>query len=146
VSVMDSTIYRDGFPAEDFLTLANHVWPRDYDVDRMREALSRTTNIGAWDGSRLVGAVRVLSDGYLFSTVCEILVESTYQRRGIGRELMRRAVERAPRGILFLGAQPQSLQFFERIGCTRGPVGFVVRRDAFAKRLVIDHVEKPTAD
>jgi hypothetical protein len=26
---------------------------------------------------------------------------------------------------LFFGAQPQSVGFFERLGCRRGPVGFV---------------------
>src|SRR5215471_29005 len=100
--------YRDGFDAADFVALANRVWPRDYDVVRAADAIARTINIGAWDGGRLVGTVRVLSDGYLFSTVPEILVDPQYQRRGIGRELMGRALELAPRGALFLGAQPQS--------------------------------------
>jgi len=54
-------------------------------------ALTRTTNIGAWDNDRLVGAVRVLTDGYFVATVPEILVDPDYQRRGIGRELMSRA-------------------------------------------------------
>ena len=125
---MSSIDYREGFTAADFLALANRVWPREYEAARAEEALTRTINIGAWDGARLVGAVRVLSDGYLFSAVPEILVEPPYQRRGIGSELMRRALERAPRGALFLGAQPQSVRFFERIGCTRGPVGFVLRK------------------
>jgi GNAT superfamily N-acetyltransferase len=120
--------YREGFSAGDFIALANRVWPRDYDISRAAEAIARTINIGAWDGGRLVGAVRVLSDGYLFSTVPEILVEPQYQRRGIGRDLMAHALERAPRGALFFGAQPQSVGFFERIGCTRGPVGFVLRK------------------
>jgi GNAT superfamily N-acetyltransferase len=122
--------YREGFDAVDFVALANRVWPRDYDIVRAQEALRRTINIGAWDGVRLVGAVRVLSDGYLFSTIPEILVEPTYQRQGIGRELMSRALELAPRGALFFGAQSQSVGFFQRIGCTRGLVGFVLRKTA----------------
>jgi ribosomal protein S18 acetylase RimI-like enzyme len=40
--------------------------------------------------------VRVLSDGYFFSTVPEVIVDPEYRRRGIGRELMRRALEVAP--------------------------------------------------
>jgi GNAT superfamily N-acetyltransferase len=120
--------YREGFDAVDFVSLANRVWPRDYDVALAQEAITRTINIGAWDSARLVGAVRVLSDGYLFSTVPEILVDPTYQRRGIGRALMMRALDVAPRGALFFGAQLQSIGFFERIGCTRGPVGFVLRK------------------
>lgn len=125
---MDSIGYRPDFSAEDFIALANRVWPGSYDLMRTHEALGRTINIGAWDGLRLVGSVRVLTDGYFFSTVPEILVDPDYQRRGIGRELMRLAVERTSRGALFFGAQTQSVAFFERIGCTRGPVGFVLRR------------------
>jgi len=121
--------YREGFGAADFVALAKRVWPRDYDVALAADAITRTINIGAWDGARLIGAVRVLSDGYLFSTIPEILVDPAYQRQGIGRELMARALERSPRGALFFGAQPQSVGFFERIGCTPGPAGFVLRRN-----------------
>lgn len=117
--------YRVEFPIAPFLALARRVWPREYDEAPAKEALQRTMNIGAWDGGRLVGAVRVLTDGYFFATIPEILVDPEYQRRGIGRELMHRAVALAPRNKLFFGAQPQSVGFFERLGCARGPVGFV---------------------
>ena len=125
---MDAIEYRSGFTAEDFLALANRVWPGSYDLTKTEAALGHTINIGAWDGTVLVGSVRVLTDGYLLATVPELFVDPAYQRRGIGRELMRRALEGAPRGALFFGAQPQSVGFFERIGCTKGPVGFVMRR------------------
>jgi ribosomal protein S18 acetylase RimI-like enzyme len=119
--------YSDGFGAAEFLALAQRVWPRpDYDAARAAAALARTANVGAWDGARLVGAVRLLTDGYFFATIPEILVDPDYQRRGIGRELMRRALAHAPRGKAFFGAQPGAVAFFERLeGCTRGLVGFV---------------------
>ena len=119
--------YREGFTVDEFLALANEVWPRAYDRLRVADALTRTINIGAWNQMQLVGSVRVLTDGHLFSTVPEILVLPQWQRRGIGRELMRLALERSP-GKLFFGAQPQSVEFFERIGCVRGPMGFVLKR------------------
>jgi ribosomal protein S18 acetylase RimI-like enzyme len=72
------------------------VWPREYDTARTTAALQKTINIGAWVGDRLVGSVRVLSDGYFFSTVPEVIVDPEYRRRGIGRELMRHALEVAP--------------------------------------------------
>jgi GNAT superfamily N-acetyltransferase len=81
-------------------------------------------NIGAWDGDCLVGCIRVLTDGYFFATIPEILVLPVYRRRGIGRELMRRAVEAAPRQRLFFGVQPESVAFFERIGCRLSLTGF----------------------
>ncbi len=67
----------------------------------------------------------MLTDGYFFARIPEILVDPVYQRRGIGRELMNRGLQRAPGGKGFFGAQPQSVAFFERIGCERTLTGFV---------------------
>ena len=116
--------FRDGFSAEAFLALAQRVWPREYSDTAAAAALERTINVGAWDGPRLVGSVRILTDGYFFATIPEILVDPEYQRRGIGQRLMELALEKAPRGKLVFGAQPESVGFFERIGCQRTLTGF----------------------
>src|SRR6185437_13630277 len=58
-----SNVYYDeaGVYAASFIPLAERVRPFRYEMAKAREALAKTTNIGAWDGGRLVGAVRVLS-------------------------------------------------------------------------------------
>ena len=125
-----SVEYRDGvdaFDADAFLALAGRVRQDDYLRDRTAAALARTINIGAWEDGRLIGVVRVLSDGYFFSTVTEIMVDPAHQRRGIGVELMRRAIAATPAGRLYLAAQPGTEAFFERAGFRRGPVGYVGR-------------------
>ncbi|HKW10347.1 MAG TPA: GNAT family N-acetyltransferase, partial [Gemmatimonadaceae bacterium] len=104
---MPDLTYEDNFAVDDFLALAQRVWPRAYARDAAAAALARTVNIGAWDGDRLVGSIRVLTDGYFFATIPEILVDPAYQRRGIGRRLMELALDRAPRGKLGFGAQPE---------------------------------------
>jgi ribosomal protein S18 acetylase RimI-like enzyme len=120
--------FANGFDVDDFLALAERVWPRPYVREEAAAALTRTINVGAWDGDRLVGSVRVLTDGYFFATIPEILVDPEYQRRGIGRRLMELALERVPRGKVAFGAQPQSVGFFERIGCRHALAGFVAER------------------
>jgi ribosomal protein S18 acetylase RimI-like enzyme len=110
-----------------FLDLANRVWPGNYNPRKIRQALRRTLNITAWEGKVLVGCVRVLTDGYLFSTVPEILVDPRYQRRGIGRRLMALAFKLSP-GSLFLGAQPGNEGFFEKSGFERVMAGYVRRK------------------
>ncbi len=120
--------YRESFGADEFLALAQRVWPRDYSLPDASAALERTINIGTWDGARLVGSVRILTDGYFFATIAEILVDPEYQRRGIGQRLMELALERAPRGKLAFGAQSQSVAFFDRIGCERKLTSFVAAR------------------
>ena len=101
-----------------FVGLVNQIWPGNYQLDYTWEALERTINITAWDGETLVGCVRVLTDGYFFSTVAEILVLPAYRRQGIGRALMELAFEAAPSSLIF-GAQPQAEGFYEAIGYER---------------------------
>lgn len=129
-------LYRESFAADEFLALARRVWPRDYSVADASAALERTINLGAWDGTRLVGSIRILTDGYFFATIPEILVDPDYRRRGIGQRLMELALERAPRGKLAFGAQPQSVAFFDRIGCERKLTSFVAARPLKARRSV----------
>lgn len=119
----------EGVTAADFVSLAARATgSADYDSSRISEALGNTTNIGAWEDDELVGVIRVLSDGYLFATVPEILVDPAHRRHGIGRTLMNLALDASPTGIVFFGSPPDSVGFFERLGCQRAPSGYVLRR------------------
>ena len=94
-----SVEYRSGDAAlsvDAFIALARRIWQREYDTAKTADALKSTINIGAWSGDRLVGSVRVLSDGYFFSTVPEVMVDPEFRKHGIGRELLRRALEASP--------------------------------------------------
>jgi GNAT superfamily N-acetyltransferase len=119
-----------GLSASDFIALATRVWPHRYDVLPTSAAIRRTRNIGAWDGTRLVGVLRMLTDGYLFTIIPEVMVDPAYRGRGIGRELMNRALALAPGGTLMIGATSDSVGFFQRLGCELAPMGFVMKRPA----------------
>lgn len=103
----------------EFLSLAQRVWPGRYDTAYVQLALAKTINITARSGPSLIGCVRLLTDGYFFTTVPELLVEPDFRRRGIGSELMRLAWEASPTSIFF-GAQPGKEAFYERLGFERG--------------------------
>ncbi|MCC6245240.1 MAG: GNAT family N-acetyltransferase [Gemmatimonadaceae bacterium] len=121
---------------EAFLALANLVWPRAYDASRAASALARTINIGArGEGGQLLGCARILTDGYFFGTIPEILVHPQWQRRGIGRALLDVAWEQSPTG-LFFGAQSGNEPFFERCGFERGLQSFQRRKPRGAPIIV----------
>jgi GNAT superfamily N-acetyltransferase len=117
-----------GFTAQEFISLIRRERPGDYDVLRTDQALQRTVNIGAWHGERLIGAIRLLSDGYLYASVTDLVVDPEFRRRGVGRELMTRALHHAGTGVVLFGSPPASSGFFERLGCVRAPSGYVLRR------------------
>lgn len=103
---------------ETFLNMVKQIWNGIYEVEKTREALSKTINITAWDNDKLVGCVRILTDGYYFGTITEILVLPDYQRKGIGKELMKRVKETSP-SRLFFGAQKEAEEFYNKIGCKK---------------------------
>src|SRR5690554_4039797 len=62
-----------------FLELVQRVWPGTYSEQFTDEALGITINITAWIEGKLVGCVRILTDGYYFGTITEILVLPEYR-------------------------------------------------------------------
>ena len=110
-----------------FIEMANQVWPGSYDTELMQKAISKTINITAWDNDKLVGCIRILSDGYLFGTISEILVLKEYQKQGIGRELMRRAIDISPTS-LFFGAQPEAEGFYEKLNIEKSLQSFYISK------------------
>lgn len=111
-----------------FIEFVNQVWPGNYDVERTRDALSKTINITAYDGKRLVGCLRILTDGCYFGTITELLVLPEYQRRGIGSRLLQLARDSAPT-MLYFGAQPGVEAFYEKNGCEKGLQSYMIRKD-----------------
>ena len=101
-----------------FISFADQVWPGEYDKEKTQDALSRTMNITAYDGSQLVGCLRILSDGCFFGTITELLVLPEYQGRGIGSRLLQLAKEHTPT-VLYFGAQPEAEAFYEKNGCKK---------------------------
>ena len=111
----------------EFLSLVQRVWPGSYDAERTQNALSRTMNITARDHDRLVGCLRILSDGYYFGTITELLVLPEYQRRGIGSRLLQLAKENAP-AMLYFGSQPGLEGFYEKNGCRKGMQSYIIEK------------------
>lgn len=121
-----------GINAAAYVALAVATTGDTHDATRADAALARSVNIDAWDGDRLVGVARMLTDGHYFAALANILVDREYQRHGLGRELMNRAYAATPRGALAVVARPGTTAFFERIGCERGggSTGFTMRQPA----------------
>jgi GNAT superfamily N-acetyltransferase len=80
---------------------------------------SATFVVSAWHGDRLVGLARVLSDGVLFSFLCDLAVEPDVQGVGIGRQLIDAVLERCRGTELVLRDSEISAPFYERIGFER---------------------------
>lgn len=77
--------------AATFIAFVNQVWQGSYDVEKTQGALSKTINITAYDNEVLIGCLRILTDGYYFGTITELLVLPEYQKQGVGSKLLQLA-------------------------------------------------------
>lgn len=124
---MDFKVNDQGLSASAFISFANQVWPGDYDMSKTQAALRKTLNITAYDGEMLVGCLRILTDGYYFGTVTELLVLPAYRHRGIGSGLLQLAKENTPT-TLYFGAQPGMESFYEKNGCQRSMQSYTIKK------------------
>ncbi len=72
--------------------------------------------ISAWENEKLIGAVRVLSDLMFRSVIFDLLVAPEYQGQGIGKELVRRCLERYPDSSWLVQTENHIAGFYESIG------------------------------
>jgi len=101
------------------------------DRERMA-AMLRHANlvITAWDGDgdRLVGLARSLSDFAYVTYVSDLAVRLSHQRRGIGKELLRRTqAVSGPKTTLLLLAAPAAEQYYPHIGFAHHPQAWVLK-------------------
>lgn len=90
------------------------------DPDQLRRAYEKSYRVCfAYDGPRLVGAGRVLSDGEYYAAVYDLVVLPEYQGQGIGSRIMASLMEDLPPGPVLLFAVPGKERFYERLGFQR---------------------------
>jgi ribosomal protein S18 acetylase RimI-like enzyme len=63
-------------------------------VERLVREASRI--VGLYEGDRLIGFARTVSDGQSFAYLADVYVLPEYRGRGLGVELVREAVENGP--------------------------------------------------
>lgn len=86
--------------------------------DKLVIALGNSSTVySAWDADRLVGLVNALDDGVMTAYVHFLLVHPEYQQQGVGKELMRRIMERYQDILrMVLISDDQEADFYQKMG------------------------------
>ncbi|MGA2434732.1 MAG: GNAT family N-acetyltransferase [Bryobacteraceae bacterium] len=97
--------------------------------ERMASMLERANLVvTAWDGEMLIGILRALSDFAFVTYVSDVAVHTEYQRRGIGKELIRIAQrEGGPNAHIVLLATPKNAEYYQHIGFTLHSSAWILR-------------------
>ncbi|MGG4091088.1 GNAT family N-acetyltransferase [Paenibacillus sp. FSL W8-0187] len=81
--------------------------------------------IYAYEGHKLVGMGRLVSDGVITGVICGLGVHPGYQSRGIGREILHRLVEHCEKFGVFpqLMCEEELEPYYEKLGFQRFTIG-----------------------
>ncbi len=85
--------------------------------------------ITAWDGDLLVGISRCNTDFSWTTYLADLAVRVSHQRMGIGKELIRRTQQAAPRAKLLLLAAPAAEKYYPHIGFEQFPQAWLLREN-----------------
>ncbi|MDX1269920.1 MAG: GNAT family N-acetyltransferase [Oceanisphaera sp.] len=76
--------------------------------------------VTAWDGMRLIGLSRSMTDFHYACYLSDLAVDSEYQRQGIGRDLIERTRKQLrPSCKLVLLSAPKAVDYYPHIGFQR---------------------------
>ena len=96
------------------------------------EGMLRNSNltVTAWDGSKLVGIARSVTDFHYACYLSDLAVDRTYQRQGIGLRLQQITQEQLqPKCKLILISAPAANDYYPSIGYESSPRCWVLPRD-----------------
>jgi predicted N-acetyltransferase YhbS len=114
--------YRRRIGEADFVDLLNRsrlAERRPVDDSKCIKAMLKHANLlcTAWDGSKLVGVARSVTDFEYCCYLSDLAVDEAYQKQGVGRELIRLTQSRlGPKTKIILLAAPKAEGYYPRIG------------------------------
>ena len=72
--------------------------------------------VTARDNGKLVGIARSLTDYGFCTYLSDLAVDESYQKMGIGKELIRQTKKHTPEAKLILLAAPKAINYYPKIG------------------------------
>lgn len=100
------------------------------DLDRIWKMFENASLVvTAWHNGHLAGIARVLTDGVLYSYLCDLAVEPDVQRLGVGKALINAILERCKGTELVLRDSDISSGYYEYLGFKRVENAWVRKAD-----------------
>jgi N-acetylglutamate synthase-like GNAT family acetyltransferase len=100
------------------------------DLNRMKKMLDNANLlVTAWDGEKLVGVARALTDYSYCCYLSDLAVIKEYQHNDIGHELVSQIQNRiGDECVLILLSAPEVMEYYPRIGFSKVDNAFIVQR------------------
>lgn len=102
------------------------------DLDRIQQMLNNANlTVTAWDGERLVGIGRALTDYRFCCYLSDLAVDAKYQHQGIGKEIVKHINNTLGDEVmllLLLLAAPEAIDYYPHIGFDAANNAWIVPR------------------
>ena len=95
------------------------------------EAMLKHANltVSAWDGEKLVGISRSLTDFAYVAYLADLAVDEEYQRQGIGKQLIEETKMRLGSNcVIVLLAAPKAKDYYQHIGFEHNPRAWMLKK------------------
>jgi predicted N-acetyltransferase YhbS len=84
--------------------------------------------VTAWDGGRLVGIARTLTDFTYVAYLADLAVDEVYQRQGIGTRLIAETRQRLGKEcMIVLLAAPKANEYYPKVGFEHNPRAWMLK-------------------
>ncbi|HLU21068.1 MAG TPA: GNAT family N-acetyltransferase [Bacillaceae bacterium] len=100
------------------------------DLDRIQKMIEHADIIiTAWDGEKLVGIARAVTDYSYCCYLSDLAVDIEYQKQGIGKELIHLLQEKIGEEVaLILLSAPTAMEYYPQLGFDTIQNGFIIPR------------------
>lgn len=99
------------------------------DLVRLKDMLLKSQLIvTARENEALVGVARSISDFTYCTYLSDLAVDVNYQKKGIGKELIRQTKLHTGKAMLILLSAPAAVEYYPKVGMTNHPECFYIRK------------------
>ncbi len=101
-----------------------------HDAERIKTMFQHSNLVvSAWDGEKLVGVCRTITDWVWSSYLADLAVSPDYKQSGIGKELIRLTKEKiGEQAMILLLSVPDAMEYYPKVGFTKEDRGFIMNR------------------
>lgn len=100
------------------------------DLNRIKRMIDNADLlITAWEGDKLVGVARALTDYSYCCYLSDLAIDKDYQHNGIGHELITEVQNRiGDECMLLLLSSPEAMDYYPKIGMEKAGNAFIINR------------------